>query len=54
MSSTITGIPRVKMKREHKARPIEPTAKRPDVKKKSRKRQDEDEFDDLDNAWRTR
>jgi hypothetical protein len=51
MSTTITGIPRAKPVRTAKAKPLEPTMKRPDPKKKKGK-DDPDDPDDPLNAWR--
>lgn len=49
MGTTLSGIPRVKVSRTHKAKPPEPTSKRPDPKKK---KVDIDDPDDPLNAWR--
>jgi hypothetical protein len=51
MSTTLAGIPRVKRVRPVKVRPLEPTQKHPDAKKRKNKPLDDDP-DDLDNAWR--
>lgn len=53
MSTTISGIPRVKANRTHRAKPLEATFKRIDTKKKKSK-EDPSEPDNIDNAWRSR
>lgn len=52
MSTTASGIPRVKQARVHKARPIEVVGKRPDPKKKVKEKEELDNQDDTINGWR--
>lgn len=52
MSTTITGVPRVKPVRTPTAKPLEPTGKRPDTRKKVKDKAEIDDPDDLINAWR--
>lgn len=51
MGTTLSGIPRVKAQRTHKAKPSEPTSKRPGLSKKV-KNVDIDDPNDPLNAWR--
>lgn len=52
MSTTASGIPRVKAKRKHQAKPLEATAKRTDERKKSKGKSFPDDSDEILNAWR--
>lgn len=51
MSTTIAGVPRVKLERRHKARPIQEIGKRADSRKKKNK-DETDNLDEIDQAWR--
>lgn len=52
MTTTLAGVPRVRLAKKVRAKPLEATTKRDDPKAKKKEKAELDAADDILNGWR--